>query len=169
MPHHAIIKAASNTRVPIVFDASAKTDNGTSLNDTLMVGLTIQDTLFAHLLRFRTYRYVLSADVEKVYRQVVHENDRKYQHILWRQENEIQTFQLNTLTFGMSSSPYLVIRTIHKLANDEREEFPDATKVLKIHLYVEDLLTGTNTISEARKLRDSVIALLSRGGFNIRQ
>jgi len=80
MPYHAVIKATSSTtRVRIVFDASAKTDNGTSLNDTLIAGPIIQDTLFAHLLRFRTYRYILSADIKKMYRQViVHENDRRY-------------------------------------------------------------------------------------------
>lgn len=42
MPHHVVIKEASNTtKVRIVFNASAKTNNGISLNDTLMVGPTI--------------------------------------------------------------------------------------------------------------------------------
>jgi len=103
-----------------------------------------------------------------MYRQViVHENDRKYQRIFWRQENEIRTFQLNTLTFGVSSSPS-TSPSVHKLANDKREEFPDAARVLKTHLYVDDA-TGANTINEAHKLQDSVIALLYRGDFNIRQ
>jgi len=30
-------------------------------------------------------------------------------HILWCQDNEVRTFQLNILTFGISSSPYLTI------------------------------------------------------------
>ncbi|XP_025997408.1 uncharacterized protein LOC113005754 [Solenopsis invicta] len=171
MPHHAVIKASNNTtKVRVVFDASAKTDNGRSLNDILMVGPTIQDTIFAHLLRFRTYKYVLTADIEKMYRQVIlHEDDRKYQRILWRQNQQIKTFQLNTLTFGISSSPYLAIRTIQKLADDERHVYPAAAEVLKTHLYVDDLLTGTQSVEEARALRDEVIALLARGGFNIRQ
>ncbi|XP_011685488.1 PREDICTED: uncharacterized protein LOC105448541 [Wasmannia auropunctata] len=171
MPHHAVIKASSNTtKVRVVFDASAKAENGISLNDTLMTGPTIQDTIFAHLIRFRTYKCVLTADIEKMYRQVmVHEDNRKYQRILWRENNEIKTFQLNTLTFGVSSSPYLAIRSIHKLADDEHHAYPAAAKVLKTHLYVDDLLTGTNTIEEAHALRNEIIALLSRGGFNIRQ
>lgn len=104
-----------------------------------------------------------------MYRQIwLHENDRRYQRVLWRHNQQIGTFQLNTLTFGVSSSPYLAIRTIHKLADDERENFPKAAHV-KNHLYVDDLLTGANTISEARAIRDDIIALLSRGGFHIRQ
>ncbi|XP_025997103.1 uncharacterized protein LOC105204499 [Solenopsis invicta] len=39
MPHHAVFKATSSTtRIRVVFDASCKTDTGTSLNDILMVG-----------------------------------------------------------------------------------------------------------------------------------
>ncbi|XP_018376447.1 PREDICTED: uncharacterized protein LOC108769758 [Trachymyrmex cornetzi] len=171
MPHHAVIKDASNTtKVRVVFDASAKTNNGMSLNDLLMVGPTIQNKLVAHLIRFRTYNYVLTADIEKMYRQVwVHQEDRHYQRILWRVNNEVETFQLNTLTFGVFSSSFLAIRTIQKLADDECHAYPKAAKILKQHLYVDDLLTGADTIIEARTIRDDIIALLSRGGFIIRQ
>ena len=68
----------------MVFDDSVKTRNGLSLNDVLMNGPTIQDKLFEHLLRFRTYVYVLIADIEKMYRQIViHPDDHKFQRIFW--------------------------------------------------------------------------------------
>lgn len=51
MPHHAVIKESSNiTKVRIVFDASAKTNNGTSLNDLLMIGPIIQGKLVSRLI-----------------------------------------------------------------------------------------------------------------------
>ncbi|XP_036146050.1 uncharacterized protein LOC118646705 [Monomorium pharaonis] len=171
MPHHPVIKGSSHTtKVRIVFDASATTSSGLSLNDMLMVGPTIQDKLFTHLIRFRSYKYVVTADIEKMYRQVlVHENDRRYQRVLWRRGGKIETFQLNTLTFGVSSSPFLAIRTIQKFAEDERASFPKAAEILKSHLYVDDLLTGANSIDECRNIRDQIIALLAAGGFSIRQ
>lgn len=58
------------TKVRVVFDVSAATKNDTSLNDVLMVGPTIQETIFNHLIRFRSYKYVMTADIEKMYRQV---------------------------------------------------------------------------------------------------
>ncbi|XP_036149076.1 uncharacterized protein LOC118647744 [Monomorium pharaonis] len=171
MPHHAVVKETSNTtKIRLVFDASAKTSSGFSLNDTLRVGPTLQDKLFAHLIRFRTYACVLVADIEKMYLQVLlHEDDRRYQRILWRINDNVKTLQFNTLTFGVSSSPYLAIRTIHQLADDERKAYPRAAEVLKTHLYVDDLLTGAETLDEAREIRDEIIALLNAGGINIRQ
>ncbi|XP_025996386.2 uncharacterized protein LOC113005268 [Solenopsis invicta] len=171
MPHHAVIKKSSDTtKVRVVFDASAKTRNGISLNDTLLTGPIIQNKLISHLIRFRAYRYVISADIEKMFCQIlVHEEDRRYQRILWRRDNEIETLQLNTLTFGVASSPFLAIRTVHQLADDERLAFPEAASILKSHLYVDDLLTGAGTIDESRKIRNNIISLLARGGFTIRQ
>jgi len=163
MPHHAVIKESSNTtKVRVVFDASAKTSNGVSLNDVLMVGPTIQNKLFSHLIRFRAYKYVITADIEKMYLQVrLHESDRRYQRILCRRHKEIETFQLNTLAFGVSSSPFLATRVIQKLADDERGIYPRTARILESHLYVDDLLTGANNINEARSIRNEITALLA--------
>ena len=70
LPNHAVIKESSNfTKLRVVFDASAKTSSGVSLNDTLMTGPTIQDDIFTLLLRYRSHFYVFTADIEKMYRQ----------------------------------------------------------------------------------------------------
>lgn len=171
MPHHAVIKASSNTtKVRVVFDASAKSSKGFSLNDTLMVGPTIQNKVLGHLLRFRTHTYVATADIEKMYRQVfIHPSDRRFQQIFWYQGSDIVTYQLNMVTFGVASAPFLAIRTIHQLADDERVEFPHTAEILKRDMYVDDFLTGANSLQEIIQIRDEVIELLKRGGFNIRQ
>jgi hypothetical protein len=69
-----------------------------------MVGPLIQDKLFTHLIGFRAYKYVITADIEKMYLQIIlHEDDRRYQRLLWRRNGEIETLQFHTLTFGVSS------------------------------------------------------------------
>jgi len=82
---------------------------------------------------------------------------------------ELITFQFNTLTFGVSFSPFLAIRVLQKLIEDEGHAFPRAAKVIKAHLYVDDLISGADSIDEVRAIRNDVIALLARGGFTIRQ
>ncbi|XP_076661059.1 uncharacterized protein LOC143364822 [Halictus rubicundus] len=172
LPHHAVIKPSSTTtKTRVVFDGSAKTTTNLSLNDTLRIGPTIQDDLFSLLLRFRMHAYVLTGDIEKMYRQfLVQPEDRAYQRILWRDsDGAIATFELNTVTFGLAPAPYLAIRCLHQLAIDEERDFPEAAMRIKRDLYVDDLLTGTDSIREARALRRQITSLLQRGGLNIRQ
>jgi hypothetical protein len=77
--HHAVIKADSVPKVRVVFDASARSSSGKSLNDLLIIGPTIQDDLFALTIRFRTYKYVFAADIAKMYRRInIHPEDRRF-------------------------------------------------------------------------------------------
>lgn len=113
---------------------------------------------------------MITADTEKMYRQIlVHPQDRKFQRIFWYHDGRVGTFEMNTVTFGVSSAPYLAIRTIQQLADDESADFPYASEILKRDLYVDDLLTRANSLEEILKIRDETIELLKRGRFNIRQ
>ena len=173
LPHHAVMKEDSlTTKIRVVFDGSAKTSSGVSLNDSLMVGPTIQDDLFALLTRFRSHRYALTADIEKMYRQVlVHPDDASYQKNLFRETpNEtLKEFSLDTITYGTTCASFLAIRSLHQLADDEGSKYPIAAAVLKQDFYVDDLLTGANTRREAMLLRDDLNALLEKGCFPLRK
>ena len=57
LPHHCVFKEdSSTTKLWVVFEASAKTTSGFTLNDCLMVGPEFQDDLFDILVRFRFSR-----------------------------------------------------------------------------------------------------------------
>ncbi|XP_075221335.1 uncharacterized protein LOC142324293 [Lycorma delicatula] len=87
LPHHAVFKETSLiTKLIVVFDGSAKSSNGLSLNDTLMIGHTVQQDLFSIILRFRVHNYVIISDITKMYRQIlVTQKDSNLQRILWRE------------------------------------------------------------------------------------
>ena len=78
LPHHAVIRCDKDTtKVRVVYDASVRYGGGPSLNDCLLTGPKFHQQLFDLLLRFRTHRVVLTADIEKAFLMIqVAERDR---------------------------------------------------------------------------------------------
>ncbi|XP_058816866.1 uncharacterized protein LOC131680161 [Topomyia yanbarensis] len=132
LPHHPVVKESSTTtKVRVVFDASCKTSSGVSLNDVLLVGPVIQEDLRSIILRSRTKQIMLVSDVEKMFRQInVSPQDRPLQSILWRATptDKIDTYELNTVTYGTKPASFLATRTIQQLAVDEENHFPLAAR-----------------------------------------
>ncbi|XP_076237360.1 uncharacterized protein LOC143181054 [Calliopsis andreniformis] len=173
LPHHAVFKQTSTTtKLRVVFDGSAKTSSGLSLNEVQQVGPTVQDDLMSIALRFRKHKYVLSADIEKMYRQVqIAPEERRFQRILWRPDDTqpIQTFELNTVTYGTASAPFLATRALMQLGKNHAVSFPSASRAIIKDFYVDDLLTGASSIDEARKLRREISDILHSAGFPLRK
>lgn len=166
-PHHGVL---TSTKFRVVFNASAKTTSGISLNETQMVGEKLQRDLFVILINFRRYQYGITADIEKMYRQIlVHEKDRKYQKILWRESEKgpIKTYQLNTVTYGHASAPHSAIRTLIQCAIDHEEIAPRGAKIIRECFYVDDLLTGAHAIEDVQNIKDEISAVLEKGKFRI--
>lgn len=149
-PHHHVVREDSKTtKLRVVFDGSFKTSSGTSLNDILHIGPTLQNDLFAILISFRKFKFVVTADVEKMYRQIIiHSDDRKFQKIVWRSAptEKLQIFKLNTVTYGTTCAPYLAIRCLNKLAEENEKDYPVEAKLIKENFYVDDLLVGADNI-----------------------
>lgn len=171
IPHHCVLKPDSlSTKLRVVFNASAKINNNISLNDTLLVGPKLQKDIVQILLNFRLHNIVLHADIKKMYRQILITADHQdYQRILWRFDSSgpILEFKLCTVTYGVSSAPYLALRTLLRLAEDEKRNFPHAAKVLTDDTYVDDIVTGCATIDEAISLQRELTQLLQKGGFEL--
>ncbi|UYV65413.1 hypothetical protein LAZ67_3004304 [Cordylochernes scorpioides] len=122
--------------------------------------------------RFRTYPVAITADIEKMYRQIrIHPEDADYQRILWRPspEEPVVDYRLLTVTYGTTSAPFLAMRTLQQLAEDEGQNYPEASRVTLNDFYVDDLLTGAQTIAETKELIDQLKDLMKRGGFHLRK
>ena len=173
LPHHAVLKeSSSTTKLRVVFDGSSRSSTGVSLNDKLMVGPKLQDDIFPLLIRFRGHRVPLCADIEKMYRQIiVHESDRDYQRIVWRDfaEQAQREYQLCTVTYGMASSPYLATKCLQQLVTDEGAYFSKAATVASRDFFVDDLISGADSVDEAIELQQQLISLLRKGGFELRK
>ncbi|XP_052743807.1 uncharacterized protein LOC128198008 isoform X1 [Bicyclus anynana] len=171
IPHLPVLKLDSeSTKIRVVYDASARTTSGFSVNDLQMVGPNVQDSLFNILVRFRQYKYVLAADIEKMYRSIiVHESDRDLQLILWREHptQSLQTLQLNTVTYGFASSSFLSTRCLWQCGQECAEA--RIADIIKSDFYVDDLLTGAQTEEDLIHVQQSVSGALAAGGFHLRK
>ncbi|XP_071577173.1 uncharacterized protein [Temnothorax nylanderi] len=173
IPHHAVVKDTSETtRLRVVFNASARTTTGTSLNEHLLIGPKPQRNLVVVILRWRQYRYVFTADIAKMYRQIlVDPRDTDYQRILWRRSpsEPVEEYRMLTVTYGCAYAPFTAIRSIEQLAADEGSQFPLAVSVLLEETYVDDCVFGADDKALARQTRDQVTALLDKGCFRLRK
>ncbi|XP_011684293.1 PREDICTED: uncharacterized protein LOC105447785 [Wasmannia auropunctata] len=173
LPHHGVFKTCGNvSKIRVVFNGSARGSASVSLNDKLLAGPNLLPMLADVLARWRIHRFAVVTDIAKMYRQIlVHPDDRDLQRILWRDNrNEIiQEYRLNTVTYGLSCAPYLAIRTLQQLAEDEESRFPAGAMALRRDVYVDDILTGADTKTEALNLQDQLIQLCSAGGFPLRK
>lgn len=173
LPHHAVVKDSSTTtRVRVVFDASMKSDSGLSLNDIQYSGFPLQNDIFSIILRFRKHKYVLTADISKMYRMVIVNSDqRRFQRIFWRDDpaNDLKCYELSTVTYGMASAPYLATRCLYQLAVENEKLYPFASNIIKHDFYVDDCLTGSDSETELLQIQHDISKILSSAGFELRK
>ncbi|XP_072381169.1 uncharacterized protein [Diabrotica undecimpunctata] len=173
--HHAVFKkqlvnSSLVSKIRVVFDASLRDVRGVSLNDTLYTGPKLQKDISSLLLNFRYFRYCFTCDIKQMYRQInVNREFWNYQRILWRSDSSkpLQEYFLRTVTYGVSSSPYLALKTLQELAESAESRFPNASQALTRHFYIDDGLLGSDSLSSTRSLQLELIQLLKLGGFEL--
>lgn len=171
MPHHGVFREHSTTtKLRVVFDASAASSTGISLNDLQMVGPPIQGDLLSILLRFRQHKYTACADIEKMYRQcLVDENQRDLQLILWRDDpsEPVGIYRLNTVTYGTASAPYLSCRCLKQLASECTD--PEIRRIINEDFYVDDMITGHDDKNTLLQYCETIANVLHSGCFPLRK
>ncbi|KAF2887690.1 hypothetical protein ILUMI_18483 [Ignelater luminosus] len=171
MAHHPVIREdKKTTKLRVVFDGSMKTKSNKSINDLMYNGAIVQKELFDILILFRSYKYVILTDIKQTYRMIlIHPDHRPLQNILWHENSNssIQCLQLQTVTYGLKSSPFLATRCLVDLAHAEESNFPLASRALLNNKYVNDILSGGDTIEEVNQLKAELINVLKLRSFEL--
>ena len=90
LPHHPVFNPQKPGRIRVVFDCSAK-HRGTSLNDQLLQGQDLTNSLVGVLSRFRQELIALMSDVEAMFHQVrVRPSDCDALRFLWWPDGNLE-------------------------------------------------------------------------------
>ena len=173
LPMHVVHKeTSSTTKLRVVFDASAKSDTGVSLNDQLLVGPTVHSSLLDVLLRFRIHRVALTTDVSRMYRAVVlPDSDRDLHRFVWRSQvhEPLKDYRMTRVAFGVSASSFIANMCVKQNSLDHAADYPLAAKAVDDSFYVDDGLTGADSIESVIRLQKELQSLFSCAGFLLRK
>lgn len=116
--------------------------------------------------------FALTGDIEKMFRQIwIKKQDRDLQRIVWRPpgESKVKHFQLNTVTYGTRSAPYLAIWSIIHIGNLERDNFTLGSKAVTENFYVDDLLFSHHEKNIVHQTKRELTEMLRKYGMKIRK
>ena len=167
LPHHAVVSTAKPGKVRVVFDCAAK-HGEVCLNNQCFQGPDLNNKLIHVLLRFRQYRYAVTADIEAMCHQVkIPTKDRNALRFLWQEEDGSQVeYRMTSHLFGgvwcASSSTYALRKIVQDTSTDEL-----VTDTICRSFYVDDMLRSVRTREEAADVIRGTKEALKYGGFNL--
>ncbi|XP_078495844.1 uncharacterized protein LOC144751858 [Ciona intestinalis] len=172
LPHHPVFHPRKPDKVRIVFDCAAQY-KGVSLNDAILQGPDLVNSIVGVLTRFRKGKVALVADVESMFHQVrVQEPDYDAFRFLWWPGGELSKpaveHRMLVHIFGATSSPSLAAFCLRRTAEEFGDRFSaSVADIVKNNFYVDDCLTSADTVKDAIALAQQLRALLQLGGFRL--
>ncbi|KAL1448295.1 hypothetical protein WDU94_003587 [Cyamophila willieti] len=168
LPHHPVFKVGSTTPLRPVFDASAKENGRSSLNQSLEKGPNLIQKIPTCLAHFRENQVGLSGDIAKAFLQIaVNQRDRDFLRFLWRDATgQLITYRHCRVVFGISASPFLLESCIQLHLQDTLKA--NLVRTLRDSFYVDNCLISVGSIDEAQKFTQAATAIMSERNFNLR-
>lgn len=156
IPHHGVYNPQKPDKLRVVFDCSAKFC-GKSLNDTLLTGPDLINSLVGVLCRFRKELVAVTCDIERMFHQfLVPPDERNFLRFLWWEggdlEKEPQDYRMAVHLFGATSSPGCANFGLKYLAQHYKANHPSASLFVEKNFYVDDGLISVRSVDEAKEL-----------------
>nr|XP_055041009.1 uncharacterized protein LOC129428127 [Misgurnus anguillicaudatus] len=171
IPHHGVYHSKKPGKIRIVFDCSAKY-KGASLNDHLLTGPDLMNSLVGILLRFRQHPVALMCDVERMFHQFhVDKADRDYLRFLWWRNGDVnsppQTFRMRVHLFGASSSPGCANFGLKHLAKKGEHSHSLGSQFIMRDFYMDDGVSSVENAEKGIQLAQEARHLCSLGGLRL--
>ena len=177
IPWRMVYKSTSySTPARLVFDASASTPTGESLNSILAKGQNKLQKLQNVLLKFRLGPASWTADIRMAYNQIYLRPEYfRYQLFLWKDNLDpaapTELWVVKTLIYGVRPSGNLMMAAFELLSDFCYEHSPDYKKggdILRFETYVDDSLHSAPDQVAAEEDAKSFEYVLGLGGINVK-
>ncbi|XP_022518476.2 uncharacterized protein LOC111188878 [Astyanax mexicanus] len=172
IPHHGVYHPQKPGKIRVVFDCSAKYQD-TSLNDHLLTGPDLTNSLVGVLCRFRKSPVAVMCDIERMFHQFhVKREDQDYLRFLWWENGNLETtpsvYRMKVHLFGAASSPGCANFGLKHLAEKSQGQFRKNTIdfILK-NFYVDDGIVSLQTEKEAIQLVKEARDLCNTGKLRL--
>ena len=172
IPHQSVFNAKKPEKVRVVHDCAATACNR-SLNDFLMKGPDLVNSLVGVLLRFRKEQIAITADVEAMFYQVqvAPRNQDALRFFRWQDGNldsAPNIYRMAVHLFGAKSSPSCASFCLRQTAKEFGKYFdPIVSNIVLNNFYVDDCLFNVNNENTAATLLQNLKKLLAKGGFKL--
>lgn len=172
LPHHGVYHPKKPGKIRVVFDCSSKFQ-GVSLNDCLMQGPDLTNSLVGVLTRFREDPVAFIGDVEAIFHQVsVPPSQYDYLRFLWwpdgNLQGELQEYRMVVHLFGAVSSPSVANYALKRTAMDNEEQYGTVVaETLRKNFYVDDCLRSVSSEGTAVELIEGLRQSCKKGGFRL--
>ncbi|XP_036000721.1 uncharacterized protein LOC118565143 [Fundulus heteroclitus] len=172
IPHHGVYHPHKPEKIRVVFDCSAHFQ-GTSLNDHLLTGPDLTNTLVGVLCRFRKGLVAIMCDVERMFHQfhVIKEHQDYLRFLWWDKGNlnsEPSVYRMKVHLFGAASSPGCCNFGLKHIALQGRNKFSKETvEFIQRGFYVDDGLTSVTSTAKAIQLVKESRELCKTGNVHL--
>lgn len=166
LPIFGVYHPQKPNQIRVVFDSSAQFD-GISLNDVLLQGPDLNNSLLGVLMRFRIGPVAVLADIEQMFHCfVVREECRDMLRFLWYRDNqpgnEVVEYRMRVHIFGNSPSPAIAIYGLRRAAKEMEQIYGSKTTgLVERHFYMDDALLSFTSEAEATKTVEQLQEMLS--------
>ncbi|XP_015189797.1 PREDICTED: uncharacterized protein LOC107073618 [Polistes dominula] len=168
LPHRYVIKSGSITPLRPVFDASASEKGFPSLNQCLEKGPNLIELIPEILLKFREDNIAVIADIRKAFLQIeINPKDRDYLRFLWFVKGKIKALRHRRVSFGLTSSPFLLGAVLEYRISRIKEVPKYITEKLSKSFYVNNCVTSVKSPVELETFVELATSIMKKGGFEL--
>ncbi len=174
IPWHIVYNLNSiTTDTRLVFNFSHSTPSGYSLNDLLAKGRNNMNKLVDILIRWRTHKVVFHTDVEQMYPSLKLEPEHWcFQRYIFQEDLDSDAIPeekvIKVVIYGAKSSGNQAEYALRKTTDLYKDKYPEVNDIICNDTYVDDCLSGEESIELCDQRANEMTRVLKTSGFNLK-